>query len=75
MKNIISLLFANFPQKLVMVNLYHSLGLVSRQQADTFFFFRKQDLTFPLETVCKNNKNVSICHLLKIVHRVLILKN
>ena len=66
---------------------YHSLGQFSRLQIDDIFlifFPRKKDLTFHancLQTICmicqslfpgKNKKkNSSICHLLKILPRVL----
>ena len=71
------------------LDLYHSLGIFSRRQIDIFFliFPRKQDLTF--HTNClhwsnlpeisnlvswKNEKNIPMCRLLKILPRVLSVK-
>ena len=71
-------------------NLYHSLGIFSRRQIDDIFliFARKQDLTFHANCLLrrqfacnvkscflgKNKKNISKCRLLKILPRVLSVK-
>ena len=69
------------------LNPYHSLGWFSRQQIDNIFLIFPIKTEFdiscklpPLETFClkcqilfsgKNEKNISKCHLLKILTRVL----
>ena len=71
-------------------NLYHSMGIFSRQQTDNIFltFPRKQDLIFHANCLhwrqfawniksCflgKIRKNISLCHLLKNLPRVLCVK-
>ena len=75
---------------LASINLYHSPGIISKRRIDDIFliFPRKQDITFHANCLLrrqfawnviscflgKNKKNVSKCHLLKILPRVLSVK-
>ena len=65
-------------------NPYHSQGIFSRWQMDIFLIFpRKWDLMFLMQIMCikcqilfsrKNKKNISKCHLLNVLPRVLSIK-